>query len=252
LNAELTAEGITDRISKYEQLVTPLAAVTACITYWGKDPHRRVLEKAFSRSTERLERTAGPQAWSSLRWYPTMIMLYSAGIAGVEAENYHALSQIFQARVPVDEYKPEATFLDVIDEGVLSLVRSDIFKRIPGYERRHTPFSDHLFKVLQPTLDAALFIGKSYEQSFDKFEVLLHLLVMDRRTKLGASPWGPVGRFGWKNWNDASPLKQFAREVDDKKVAWGGLRVGMFGGDLQRLKAVISEAQSIQAQLHWH
>jgi hypothetical protein len=49
---------------------------------------------------------------------------------------------------------------------------NDLFKRLPGHEREYLPQNEYLFKPLQSTLEDILFLGRSYEPLFDRFEIL--------------------------------------------------------------------------------
>jgi len=64
--------------------------------------------------------------------------------------------------------------------------------------------SEYLFKTLQPKLDDILFIGKSYEKSFDEFEVLFALVVADIKKQRDEHVWGPI----WSLWLETSCARQ--------------------------------------------
>ena len=61
----------------------------------------------------------------------------------------------------------------------LELERTKAFSQLPGHKRHYVPCSEYLFKLLQPMLDDILFLGRDYEQYFDRFEVLLALVHAD-------------------------------------------------------------------------
>jgi hypothetical protein len=60
------------------------------------------------------------------------------------------------------------------------------------------PLSTHLYKILREPLRELLPQDIDYEKCFDRFEYLLGLVHADLYLELLGSPYGPVGRFGWK------------------------------------------------------
>jgi hypothetical protein len=123
--------------------------------------------------------------------------------------------------------------------GVTEVV--DLFKILPGLDRRHTPRSDYMFQVLQPMLEDLLFLGQSYEQLFDEFEVLLTLTFADLRagTPIG-HVWGPPGRFAWKRGlgDEHSPFESVLQQINREQADWGPVRAGLFQGDYTRALAL--------------
>jgi len=95
-------------------------------------------------------------------------------------------------------------------------------------------------------LDDLLFLGRDYEQYFDRFEVLLALVHADLE-KLDRDPiWGPIGRYGWKfKEYDVNPLKDILGEAKRQKESWGPLKAGLFGGDYSRFETISGEFVSM-------
>ena len=124
-----------------------------------------------------------------------------------------------------------------------------IFKQIPGHERQHTPMSEYLLALIQPYLDNLFFLGKNYEYSFDYFEIIRSLVILD--SKLLNDPdwaWCPIGRFGWKfksfNSNGNSILSKVKNEILTEKNNWLPLQTGLFGGDYNRAENAINHLES--------
>ena len=135
---------------------------------------------------------------------------------------------------------------------MLELNRANVFKQLPGHDRYYTPMSEYLYKILQPKLDDILFIGKSYDKSFDEFEVLFALAVGDLRKQSGKDVWGPIGRFGWKGRRDEnSTLSRFIAEAQALGENWEPIKAGLFGGKLERFNEVSKEFQQNIAKLNW-
>ena len=140
-----------------------------------------------------------------------------------------------------------------IGDAILELARLEVFKQLPGHERHYVPRSEYLFKLLQPMFDDLLFLGRDYEQYFDRFEVLLALVHADLYKIEIKHVWGPIGRFGWKfKHRDVNPLKEIVEEAERQKESWGPLKAGLFGGDYSRFSSISSEYVELISGLKWH
>jgi len=243
MSQQFSKDELVTRLNRYEEAVSDLAVLMACVAYWAKPGHVATLQKCTSRSCDRLETVGGFDVWIELRWYPLLLQLYQVGIASVDAQRYDTLAAVFYTAAPVSQYgASEGVIVEVVGKHLLELVRTNAFKQIPGHERNHVPHSEYLFKLLQPKLDDLLFLGKNYEQAFDTFEVLFALAVADLRKVRGEGLWGPVGRFGWKHRrSERAPLGRIIAEAADLKEAWPPLKAGFFGGNYERFEAVATE-----------
>ena len=198
--ADVTPQDFANRLKRYEHTISDLQMMVTLIAKWGTDEHRGVLEKIFSRVSETDIVNGGRVVWRSLRQYPIMILLYSGGIAALSTLNYENLATMFKAPVR-SEYSGSSTSEVIIPtvDGILEIQRSNLFKSLPGYERHYVPINEYLFKVLQPPMEDLLFLGKSYELLFDKFEVFYALVYADLTYKENDEfphLWGP----SWEVW----------------------------------------------------
>jgi len=251
---EWSIDEFTRRLKEYEQAIFELQGISCCLAYWGKQEHLPVLRTALTRLTDRLETESGQRIWLALRWYPMILLLYSAGISALAAEKYDNLAAMLLTRVGSSHSRGASTELTLsIGEAILELERTKAFKQLPGHERQYVPRSEYLFKLLQPILDDLLFLGRDYEQYFDRFEVLLALVHADLEQVERSHIWGPVGRFGWKfEHYDVNPLKDIIDEAERQKELWGPLNVGLFGGDYSRFKNIANEYVRLISGLPWH
>jgi hypothetical protein len=244
----------TRRLKEYEQAIEEVQRISCYLAYWGKREHLPILRTALTRLTDRLESNSGQRIWLALRWYPMILLLYSAGISALAADNYENLSAMLLTRVGSSRFQEISTELTLsIGGAILDLERENAFKQLPGHERHYTPRSEYLFKLLQPMLDDLLFLGRDYEKYFDRFEVLLALVHADLEQVERSHIWGPVGRFGWKFKNpDVNPLKDIMDEAERQKDSWGPLNAGLFGGDYSRFKNISDEYVKRISDLPWH
>lgn len=246
-------EEFTRRLKDYERVVDDLLRILSCIAYWGKQEHLPVLKMALTRLTDRLEPKSGLVVWQALRWYPIMLLLYGTGISALASDRYDNLAEILLTRVGSSRSATSSTTLTLaIGRAITELHRTDAFKQLPGHEHQYVPRSEYLFKFLQPILDDLLFLGRDYEQDFDRFEVLLALVHADLEEEQSHSAWGPIGRFGWKfHHYDVNPLKDIIADANRHKEAWGPLKAGLFGGEYTRFEKIAGEYSRLIAGLGW-
>src|SRR5207247_11017435 len=127
---------------------------------------------------------------------------------------------------------------------------------MPAHERHYTPRSEYFFNSLQPLLEDLLFLGRSYESLFDRFEVFLALTFADIRQQ--ARPkgdlWGPPGRFAWKHkrGHGHSPFDELVSEAERSGDNWGPLQAGLFGGSIERFQRTALGYRALLQQISWY
>lgn len=254
VQGDYSNDELIERISKYENLSNDLVIISACIAYWANPTQRVILQKIIARATDRIESKGGTVVWLYLRWYPLILELYCTGIAAIEGKKYDVLASIFYTTVSRSESRQQdESFVESVSDGINELTNAGVFKNLPGHETNFTPMSEYLYKILQPKLDDILFIGKGYEKTFDEFELLFALVVMDLNEQGDKYGWGPIGRFGWKgkHHNPNSPLKNLIAEAQTKGDNWGPIKAGLFGGKLERFTQQSSKLLKQLAGMGW-
>jgi hypothetical protein len=86
-----SVEEFTSRLEQYNTVAQDIKLLTSCLSYWGEDSHQIILQKTVGRSTDHLQPESGAVIWLALRWYPILVITYSAGIAAVAAKKYDNL-----------------------------------------------------------------------------------------------------------------------------------------------------------------
>ncbi len=250
-----SVEEFTRRLHLCETATQDLRRILACLAYWGTDVHRPILRKALSRVTDHLQSESGSVIWISLRWYPTILLSYSSGIAALANAQYENLCAIFNAQVRSAWLSSEySTLAPAIGDEILELERTNAFKQLPGHEKFYVPRSEYLFKLLQPELDDDLFLGKEYELMFDQFEIFLALVNATIRKKDENNVWGPVGRFGWKGRRTArreNPLSNVIQQARDEGKNWPPFKAGLFGPDYDLFLSAAEEYSQMISRLGW-
>lgn len=240
------------RIKLYEDIAREIQAMTACVAYWGSNDHYQLLSKTIARVCDNFSPEGGLNVWLNLRWYPVFLLLYSAGISAVSANNYVALATVLTTKVrsPRNSYETIEVALPI---GDAAAELHDPFKRLPGHEKQYVPRSEYLFKLLQPDLDDLLFLGRDYEPMFDRFEVFLALVHAELEYKPDDRVWGPVGRFGWKysSGQRTNAYSEIIKEAISLKSDWAPLKAGLFSGSIDRFLEVATKYEESLKKLSW-
>jgi len=256
LTPTVTAEAFASRLRQYETALSHLNTLTVLTARWGNTEHQQVLERIISRITDGNEMAGGKVVWLGLRWYPLLLLMYGGGIAALSAQNYASLATLFYTRLG-DHISGKGTqeAIGATVSEILEVDRNDMFKRLPGYERNYVPRSEYLFKAIQPGIEDLLFLGRSYEELFDRFEILYALTYADIEDQKGHHFWGPPGRFGWKaasRGRSGNPYAALLDEASRAGDAWPPLLSGFFGGSIERFKEVAQRYDSeLLSRLNW-
>jgi hypothetical protein len=183
--------------------------------------------------------------------------MYVGGMAALAARNYSTLRTLFATPVRADDLRRMGGNEQPL---VLPAVKAishigEQFKRLPGHERHYVPRSEYLFKLVQPSLEDALFLGRTYEPIFDRFEVLLALVFADfREPKPRGDVWGPPGRFAWKHTRPDHTRRGGIDMIEEAKLegrSWPPLSVGLFGGNADRFIELANGYKKLISQFGW-
>jgi hypothetical protein len=252
MNDPTTAEAITERLERYEAAVDNLATICVLLGRWGSAENKALLSRIFSRLADLNGMAGGLKIYVGMRWYPLTLLHYYAGIAALANDNIVTLQPVLRTlgSGADGDALEERVILCRANSGMAEAVPA--FKLLPGRERQYTPLSELLFVKLQPLIEDLAFLGSSYETHFDRFEILNALNHADTRDP-NRHMWGPSGRFAWKVNHSigGGPFGELKREVDREGKAWKYLRVGMFGGEIDRASQVVAGITEHIGRLKW-
>lgn len=246
---DFSQDELLERLKKYEDVSENLQSVIASIAYWGEERKEVIVKKIITRLAEVNEIGSGSVPWLNLRWYPLILMVYTAGISALATENYGMLATVLTTKVKNERY---GNAQEIIKAFPPTREIDDIFRRLPDYDRKYVPKSEYLFKEIQPVIDDLFFMGKSYEETFDKFEVFYALVYADIDYKEGERVWGPPGRFAWKYTGySESAITELKNEAYRLKDEWPPLKAGLFNGSHERFKIVSDSYIKLIEGLRW-
>ena len=142
-----------------------------------------------------------------------------------------------------------------LSETMENVAQAGLFKRLPTHKQHFAPQSEYFFKNIQPAIDDSLYLGREYEDQFDRFEVLYALITADLYVQEGRKAWGPPGRFGWKFSRDRDENSSFTavvREATQLEENWPPLRAGFFGGSFERFADIAEKYKALLGTLGWY
>ena len=260
-------DGLFQRMEAYEKETADLTSIVILMSRWGEQQHLSVFKKIFDRLTDTVVRKEGYVVLTGMQWYPLMLEFYYAGIAAVSSDNFGPLKAALLSKIAAGHDGKIELIIPTV-RGILELERHEIFKKLKGHERFHTPRSEYLYKLLQPNLEDLLYLGNSYEASFDRWEMLYALVYADiahsnyaLKTDKQADQidvWGPIGRFGWKVGRGGggpggeNPWNEMLTEAAQLKDKWPPIASGLFGGSYTRFQYIAGRFKSeLLDRLHW-
>jgi hypothetical protein len=253
--AAVTHEDFAERLRLYESALARLNVLTMLVAKWGATEHQPILERIIARLADGNEMAGGKTVWLGLRWYPILLLMYGGGIAALSTQNYTSLATLLNTRLGdhVSGRGAQEAITATVS-GIDEVDTHEMFKKLPGYDRNYVPRSEYLFKTIQPTIEDLLFLGRSYEELFDRFEIFYALTHADINDRKGHRLWGPPGRFGWKasRGDYGNPYAALLEEAEKAGDAWPVLRSGLFGGSIVRFKEVTEKYNTgILSRLNW-
>lgn len=244
------------RLTAYESVTNDLMHIQALLGYWGDAEQRDLIGLGAKRVCDQIPLQGGMTIWVYSRWYPALLLLYSGGIAAVAGRRYDNLRDLMLTPVsyPYESSDTEPTLIHAVAAAMLELDRTHIFDNLPGLERRYTPRSEHLFRLLGPVLDDSLFLGSEYADAFDRFEALYALEYAHRHDRGAENEfryWAPPGRFAWQINRGKHPLEALVTEAAAEGKDWGPLRAGLFSGSVERFKEVEAGYRQLLRRSSW-
>jgi hypothetical protein len=251
--AQASYEDLTRRMKQYEASAETLLALFVVGGYWGEPRHEPVWADCVGLIVEQDRVASGVRSYINLRDYPALLLTYGGGIAALAANKYKNLAAVLTrpggGNPNLQREEPLAFLLnpDVV-------VSPDVAQQIinPG-KKNYTPVSDYLALTLRDPLRDLLPRDAQFDYYFDRFEYLWTLIHVDLRRQFKTSSAWVIGRYLWRDQKHydfkETVLEQLYREMDEAGADWPGLRAGLFGGSLDRLRQTRQEFDEAQPRL---
>jgi hypothetical protein len=239
----ITNEEFSARVQRYEESMSDLVLAVILLSRWAEPAQIALLERIFAAVAELEKPQAGLVVWIRLGWYPSLILMYAAGISALAGSRFDTLRAALLTGVytprPLLNLDRSPVVLPTIAE-LTEIVEQ--FKRLPDMGTKYVPRSEHIYKRLQPVIEDQLFLGRRYDSIFDQFEIILALTFADLRDEDPAvHVWGPPGRFAWKERGRGSGRPVFTDFINQAKAQgnqWPLLKEGFFRRSAERFSSV--------------
>lgn len=265
------------QIQEYDKTLEPAFQLIQLGAMYGLPRHEPIWTRLVQDLAATTQRPSGNTALLGLRGYPLVISTHIASMAAIARGNYGALrafvadprARINSGKIPVVlnsgprqvvseiQWIPSALVI-AEDKGVEAddaLIEGLLSGRIG---KRHTPLSDHLYRLLMPLFEDHVGDDSEYAELFEMAEVFMDLMAADAAA---VNPgvyrgWrGGYGRYTWKYVHSKNPPEKTLSDVFEASAeGWSPLLDGVFGGSAERASAafaeVISSAETVR-QNQW-
>ncbi len=229
------ASKLFERVRFYQELVGVLQSILIIGCYWGKEQHKN----NWIKSLERIANQPGVQSIIShydFRNYPTLILLYSAGIAAISNAKYDTLASLLTQVTVRARQGFEPIVLNIFPGKVMT---QEIGRKLPGKERLYLPLNDYLRDILRETFREIIPQDERYYQYFNRFEYFFGLIHVHLREKERNNFFnGPLGLF---TSFDEEITKRVGREIEAEGNSWPLLQAGLFDKSVDRLLKIKNE-----------
>lgn len=239
------------RIKQHEARTEILQSLFITGGYWGNQNTADIFVKSLERLADQKRQTGGYTAWVNIQLYPLLLLIFSAGLAALAAENYSMLFALILKPQNKNAVRgKEPLILSVFPSAV---IEQDVGRLLPNMDRRWTPTSDYLVETLSSPLKEYISEQYDLEDKFDRLEYLIGLSIVDHLLQTSDYPWGPIGRFGWNRRRlNNSIVSQIKNELEIEKDNWKPLKAGFFGGSLDRANTAQINMLEQLKQISWY
>ena len=266
---------LADQAGLYIDACLPLCELFATGVAFGGSRHDRIWQGTVERLANLASKPpGGAPSLLDLQYLPTLMLAYSALIAGVDRENYAGIrATLMDSRIRTDRAQkvpviscvnPWRPFesaalvptIALLDGESGQMCDIDRITRLLTESRRFTPGSCLLHSILREPLRSIIPDDEDYTETFDKAEVLLALMVADAGADIVEyyfpSPY--YGAFTWRyRMIRQEPFeKRFVDEALSSVGTWPPLSAGLFRGHESRFrsaaKTVLSGAKEARGR----
>jgi hypothetical protein len=255
---------LLERAQEYDDLVGPLMHAAITLGAWGGEAHAALVTRAMkSLAATSQDQRAVSTAYTALRTYPLLLLIYAGALGAVARRNGQMLAaftteptvavhgRAVALPVVITPWRPfaDAQAAELVlarialHGGTVEQYTGDV--RQGGRFRCNAPVSEHLFVRLRHLAEPFFLDESEYEELFHRTEALIALAEVDWM----ANNTGTVHehRSSWSRWmgrgvhrttyylaNDATLGHDLLQEIQSKQKNWWPVAGGMFGGDYNR------------------
>ncbi len=173
--------GLQLRVSLFDSATEPLAKMFGAIGRWGSDSDEHLVFDALAFLDDKLIKPeGGTTGYLQIRNYPSVLVFSAYGVGLVRAARWQALHKFLTTTIVWDGAVPlrsvDHLFLWSWDGG-----QDDIWKELVGAKK--APLSAYLHGTLGSWGDCFLRPQGSFDETFERFEILASLAHLERENK---------------------------------------------------------------------
>ena len=240
------SDGITleGRLEEYGNAVSTLAVLTMTCSYWGNQTVNTGFKPTI-RAIEQIGSTPSPEngyneTLNLLRRYPGTLVMYGAGTAAVASENWDLIQQLlYESTVEVHSRTAPSRSERETKFGLHPWRLTSEFGRGLAREDKEEFIRSRMKDQLrEPAMDF-LSSSREYEESFEDFEVLADLALIERVE----SRDGDVRTLGTSYWEE--PVSRLRERLDEQDGEWPPLQAGMFDASAERARDLLDTLEDL-------
>lgn len=231
---ELNTDSIDERLNYYDSTTEVLRAIYATGCYWGGSEHHGGWVRGLESLASFEPLSSFKQPWRDLRYYSSMLALYSGGIAALAAGRYETLKQLLYSPTTVEGAHMER--LPLIWYAKCQDVSNDLHSIHSAGGRFYGNWlswrflkEDKFWTVLNQYI-----IGTDRRQEyFLRFEYFLSLVHLDTTMRERNSGWAPRLNLSDRYMGGRDAINRVNIEAETAVESWPPLLAGMFGGSTE-------------------
>ena len=261
------------QFQEYDKALEPAFQLIQLGAMYGLRRHEPIWTRLVQDLAATAQKRSGNTALLDLRGYPVVVAAHIASMAAVARDNYGALrafvadpqARTTNGKIPVVmEYGPRQVVSEIPGIPSILAIAEDkgseaddalIEGLLDGrIGKRHTPVSDHIYRLLMPLFEDYVGDEEEYADVFDRAEIFMDLMAADAAAvnpDLYSGWRGGYGRYTWKYMRSRTPPeKALSAAFEASPDGWSPLLDGIFGGSADRARAafadVISSAEAVR------
>lgn len=148
--------------------------------------------------------------------YPAVLVMQAFALGAIVGRNYEALGMLATSTFPYTLGSRTATLTDGLSPSTFIDSAQDIFKKVPGYDRKQLAASQRVADVLKPMLKAELLDDDAITRAYTAAELVCAAGYAERVARAADDGhfWAPVGLYVFEGQVRADVIAQWQTEIE--------------------------------------
>lgn len=247
-SSKLDGEFLTNRVRKYENILSTLLSMAVQGGYWAESQHQAAWIRALQRLTTTQMASGGSVVLLDFQKYPATLAFYVLCLSALEAVRFDFLAKMCDTGI-TREHKDDVRAVEYLPTGCM-VEHHDGAKMLLGMERRHAPLSDWLHDSSRRLFKRLIPNDTLFTYRFDQLEILFALAYAIRSKKDWY--WAPVGGYGYRHGNRERIINEIVESLNTLGSASPYISSGLLGNNLETAQNHISKLVDQLGKLHWY